>query len=401
MKSLDWKTSLSEEVRSRHMRLVAEAASRRGLKEEQFHVAPIVSWDNTIYVVRTEKHKGGVMVARFPTRPPSARPPQHSPATQAAIARVLQRHGVVGPTPLEVNLEEDFLLETYVEGSNFGDVFEELAATTTNGSESKEEREAYQKEQREAVFVQLGGVLRRLHSIKTEGYGLVSYDESAYNQLRGISSCWLDFCEQHFMGGLRALEEAAALPPDLLKELSRLYHRYQPYLAAFDKPCLVHADLNDDNIRVILQPSSQQQPQLPQQLPAEAKAPQQQQQQQQRNKQEIPKNGGGTELKISGLLDFCDSLSGDPLYDFGSLLEDEGPSVMGWVEQGYGEWSQQQKELIFFYAIFITVYYMTEGGVRYKRLPKYTQKLRLFLSRLLRNDVDLCSASGVDHLSAS
>jgi hypothetical protein len=107
---------------------------------------------------------------------------------------------------------------------------------------------------------------------------------------------------------------------------------------------------------------------------------------------------GNLQCRITGIIDFSDCISGDQLYDLGGLLieasvkEDPNWDNILLVLQGYGFFliatladaqgalTSQQEELVKFYALVITVYYLCEDmEVRKKRIPKYTRKAEVLL----------------------
>ena len=58
---------------------------------------------------------------RKPIKPKHCRPPQHDPASQAWVSSKLMVQGVPVPRVFEISIEDDYLVEEYIEGYDMDD----------------------------------------------------------------------------------------------------------------------------------------------------------------------------------------------------------------------------------------------------------------------------------------
>jgi len=164
----------------------------------------------------------------------------------------------------------------------------------------------------------------------------------------GANENWYHFIEEVYLSRLEIIKQSGTWDVHLCQRVSDIFSKHKNYLATFDKPTLVHADMNTSNVFL---------------------------------HQEDGK------WRISGIIDFADSFSGDPLFDLGGLLLEINIqtelkpkwSDISDILVGYGPLLAGQEEIIKLYTLCLVIFYLCEDNeVRKKKglnfIPtKYTQ----------------------------
>jgi fructosamine-3-kinase len=324
-----------------------------------FSVDTIISWDNHVFIVAFDHHQqqpntdcgstnsnhthththshtnGDVVgsniekrkkaVVRFPCRIPY--PPSHSPKCQHWVSSRIYETGA-RVTAKQIQTGTSFLLETFIEGVKLKTISEARL--------------------RGRVLNQLGLALKKIHSVSTKGYG--RFEQKEDGEFVGSFECWSEFFQQVFGRRWEWAKEENLLTRQVVETIDTLYDKVKPYINKFDTPCLLHGDLCYDNI--------------------------------------IIKPDGIGNYDLSGIVDFCDALSGDPLFDLAEVI---GLTKGDWNE--FGEmflssytplFTAEQKEIVQLYAALMCVYYMFEDAeqvpknkppVRHHKLKQYTNAL--------------------------
>ncbi len=121
------------------------------------------------------------------------------------------------------------------------------------------------KKQTKAIMRKLGKLLKKMHKVKTKKYGLlVSKRTGEHDTCADLMKSWIK-------GALKNLRKNKLLPNKTLQQTKK-YFKDRADILDFHSPKLLHNDLGRSNIRI--------------------------------------KTG-----KISGIIDFGDAFSGDPIYD--------------------------------------------------------------------------------------
>eukprot|EP01127_Copromyxa_protea_P019722 TRINITY_DN6467_c0_g1_i1.p1 TRINITY_DN6467_c0_g1~~TRINITY_DN6467_c0_g1_i1.p1 ORF type:complete len:334 (-),score=53.09 TRINITY_DN6467_c0_g1_i1:75-1076(-) len=292
----------------------------------------IGSCDNDIYlvslvdpVVASTKNISRVAI-RYPVLSISERPHQHNSEHQAWVSRQWEKCGVPVPVVLKVSNEHDFLIEEAIDGK-------ELAL--------------FPNEVVNKLWPKVGEYLKDMHQVKTSLFGHFSSSPGV-----GTKNTWLDFIDELFLARLNVIHTEGVWQDDFYNRILSVYNKHKNYLLNFSDPGLIHGDINQTNVFAV---------------------------------------EDGAEVRVSGIIDFSDCISGDQLYDLGGLLieasvkEDPQWENIEMVLKGYGPLTPHQEELVKFYALVVTVYYLCEDmEVRKKRIPKYTRKAEVLLSWMNR-----------------
>ncbi|KAN0041491.1 hypothetical protein ACTFIV_004032 [Dictyostelium citrinum] len=248
-------------------------------------------------------------------------PIMHTPMMQAELLKVLKEmkfNEIDTMVPNLLSNDHQFVIESYIPSQDLSELFSK--PSQMNDIQIKQ------------VFTKIGTILKRIHSKSTpNGYGSLKNI-----QLEGSLSNWNDYFEVDFIKQFDTMEINIEIMntsnnnnnykfrdrDEVINCLKQFYYNHvKPYLLEFNKPTLVHADLCSNNIRI--------------------------------NK---CKNNND-DIKVTGIIDFADSISGDGLYDIGRILS----HVYGdWrfieaIEIGYCEnsstFKQTQLKMIIFYAL--------------------------------------------------
>ncbi|KAK5580981.1 hypothetical protein RB653_001008 [Dictyostelium firmibasis] len=280
-------------------------------------------------------------------------PIMHTPKMQAKLLRVLKdmkfdEIDTITPNLLSVDDENNqYVIESYVPSQDLSELFSK--PSQMNDIEINK------------VFTKIGIILKRIHSKSTGG----GYGSLKNLELEGSLSNWNDFFEIDFvkqfdtmeidiniMNKIKTEKEGDSIHKfkdrdeviDCLKRF--FYDHIKQYLLEFNKPTLVHADLCSNNIRI---------------------------------------NRFDNDIKVTGIIDFADSISGDGLYDIGRILS----HVYGdWrfidaIEIGYCEQSspfnQTQIKMIIFYALSFCCWLLDISDTK-EDILKYNQILSSLLN---------------------
>eukprot|EP00005_Dracoamoeba_jomungandri_P003810 CAMPEP_0174260922 /NCGR_PEP_ID=MMETSP0439-20130205/11014_1 /TAXON_ID=0 /ORGANISM="Stereomyxa ramosa, Strain Chinc5" /LENGTH=352 /DNA_ID=CAMNT_0015345305 /DNA_START=50 /DNA_END=1108 /DNA_ORIENTATION=- len=320
------KTSLPERA-GELSELLAEHFGKWTLQSKE----KIISSDNVIFIVSLNNFDNGYgdnrVVIRFPVQDAETRPATHHPHNQAWVTSQWRKEGAKVPKVLCVDPKGNFLVETFLTGSNL---------------------RTFPSEEHYPVMSELGEQLNLMHRVKMKGYGTLISDNG---EMKGSFEDWKSYFDYLFMGRLASLVETKvwASIPLMVENINALYERYLGYLTNFNRPVLLHGDLNSDNVRV---------------------------------KRSDPTDET-SDLTLLGILDFCDCISGDPLFEFGALLETSNDwKCIEIIDETYGRSLLEQSDVIVFYAIFISIFYMNEDKLRLDRIYLYTKKIIEFFSFL-------------------
>ncbi|KAL6054360.1 hypothetical protein QOT17_017397 [Balamuthia mandrillaris] len=280
---------------------------------------------------QAEEEDAVVVVLRCP-RPSDKNPIMHRPSSQAWMTTLLAQQGVPVAKVLYLDPEDRFMVESFVGGMDLSELQKRAS-----------------KQQLRGLFVELGRHVRGMHAVATRGFGAMTHSEenssNASYRFQGKCNTWLEVIEPFFLHHLDSCWRQGRIREEERTQLRAMLERHRDYLSDFSDSRLLHADLNMDNIRVI------------------------------QTKQEKPKNEtrekeeedeGKEQWKISGIIDFGDAMCGDPLYDFGEVLEEVGGDwelLLGMAE-GYElfrscereEEKEKLLEVIRFYALVLCVW---------------------------------------------
>ncbi|MBU0898784.1 MAG: aminoglycoside phosphotransferase family protein [Nanoarchaeota archaeon] len=191
-------------------------------------------------------------------------------------------HNII-PMPKILATGEDYLVESFIEG-------DDLDSIQSTPSES------------ENIYFELGSILKKIHSKKMEGFGIVLPEgRGKYKNMREFVNSW-------FTKKINDLENTGLLLNNQIGEVRRLLN--SNYLDS-DTSVLLHNDFNDPNIRV--------------------------------------KNG-----KVTGIIDFGDLYAGPPSYDLvGLLLSHYSDGKFEHFLDGYGR-DIDSDEIDFFSKLNLT-----------------------------------------------
>ena len=157
------------------------------------------------------------------------------------------------------------------------------------------------------------------------------------------------------------------LDAGIVEELEDLYSRHRDYLVEFNEPRLLHGDLCSDNVIVSLVAATEG--------------------------GEVAEEGRDRRVyELSGIVDFCDVITGDPLYDFAEILgiTADWKDMRGLLE-GYGRnLTEADMQVVHLYGAFLCVYFMVHDDgetIRDKdSIGEYLEKLSIAL-QLTRTNV--------------
>ena len=182
-------------------------------------------------------------------------------------------------------------------------------------------------EDKRKVLFNLAKDLRKLHSIKLSKYGKIN--------LRGIGSSkmWKDYYGNIFENNIQNLEKHKLLSKKNLS-LVKEYYLKNKYLMTFSDPSLVHFDIGKHNFMVC-------------------------------NK------------KYAGIIDFADSVSGDPMSDFARLNTFYSKKFLAQsIYKGYGKIDQKR---IDFYSVCILLRHIYKFTVQSYEKGTKERKTRIMM----------------------
>jgi len=244
------------------------------------------------------------LVVRFSSHLPST--PSQNPRCQAWIYSQIRATGE-RMTPNLISVGDDYLVEEFFEGRK-------LKGSPPSACS--------------LVLSQLGRTLRNIHSVKTKGYGrFIKRDGN--EEWVGSYPAWFSFFHDVFVKRWEWAKEEKLFSEEITIKLDALYLQHKPYLQSFQTPSLVHADLCTENI--------------------------------------IIRQEKGT-FQLSGIIDFGDALSGDPLYDLAEIFYFSGvnwnllePFLSAYSENSV--FTEAQKKIVEFYELFLSVFYIFDDSV--------------------------------------
>ena len=229
-------------------------------------------WDHRVFLLNTKK---GKFVIRLP------RKDLNKIRVQAWACRQLAKKGV--PVPHPIVEKPDYLIETYIAGKNAKKLI---------------------PSQRKRYHVQLAKCLKKMHSVKMTGFGVLN------SFFIGNSRSWYD-CMAEILADLDVCVHDKKLTAGEAEVIRNEASSCIPYFKNYMTPVLLHGDLYRDNTMIF-------------------------------------------KGNLSGIIDAADAFSGDPLYDFGVIYSEEFDwEVILWMEQAYGP---LDRHLIWTYALLISVW---------------------------------------------
>jgi len=197
------------------------------------------------------------------------------------------------------------------------------------------------------AYIEIGTCLKDMHKVKTKKFG-----DFGPVPGEGTEDTWLAYLDKLFYRRFTIIKESKLWDEDMCTKIDQVYASKKEYLQNFNDPSLVHGDMNTSNVFL------------------------------------EEKDG---HYHVSGIIDFADSISGDPLYDLGGfMLEihiktqiEPKFSDLDDLLKGYGALDPTQEEMVKFYSLVLIVYYLVEDlEIRQKRIRLYTAKAKAVLAAL-------------------
>jgi len=249
--------------------------------------------------------------------------PMHRPCKQAWVLNLIQKYvpDLSVPRLLALDLANDsYMIESYIPGRDMADW--ELSSS-----------------QQQGIILELGSVMKKLHSIPLSKFGYMS-------EVEGVAQFdnWYQMFSDDYVSNVQQCADSGFISKETEGQLNQIFTDMRAYLESYDTPGFVHADLCSNNIRLKLDEQS----------------------------------GAVT---ISGIIDFADLISGDGLYDIGRFLSHMGGnwSMVTLLEQTYGTFEPQQLNAIRFYALYFCTWLFSMCKTE-ESITKY----RTILDRLLQ-----------------
>jgi len=265
-----------------------------------------IGHDQTVFYIKTDS--GFEAIVKIPQSSyremdDSGFYPMHLPNKQAWLLETLENQkNILCPRLLFLDPNNKFFVETFVPEANLKEVMEKVS-----------------ENEMQLILNNLGSTMKGLHQVKSKKFGYISLD----NDNHGKFDNWLNmFHEYH--ESLRECTQMVDMDEFTVQKIKEIYNEQKDYLASFNEPCLLHADLSFNNIRV------------------------------QRENEK---------WRLSAIIDFADVLSGDPLLDFGQFLGDRCGDwkVIDLMEETYldgGKFTISQRKLIRFYAVYYCLWWL-------------------------------------------
>lgn len=279
-------------------------------------------YDNIIYIVKT---KDSEYIIRFPRKAPSWMPKdvkevvKNRLSAEAYANNIWGKLGVPVPKTILIDItrkliDSDYLIQERIKGKDLGE------SKLTN-------------KQKKGIMRELGEYARKMHSVKTKGYG--------YMKKPGVgdSETWKEFNDKDFKGNFREVEKYKVIPKNILAKAYKIYSQNKAILNYKD-PRLLHNDLGADNIIIY-------------------------------------------KGKLSGIIDTSDIISGDPMYELGVMSNYYlGTDLMEYFYKSYGKVNIKK---ICLYAIIHSMWMINFRGYidkNKKELKHYTKSLNYHLNKL-------------------
>eukprot|EP01133_Synstelium_polycarpum_P018004 gene18004-21485_t len=268
------------------------------------------------------------------------------------------------PVPTSLLLGRLYLVETYMPGHDLLDLFQSSSLITDT--------------QRIKIYKDVGAILRSMHSIRMNGFG--ELERHRYTEmLQGALANWVEFFDRDYPVHVKAIAQRQLFNQmtcdalsmghgQLVEYMTSIYDRIRPHLVTFKDPCFVHADLCNNNIRVVIESGSVD-------------------------------NLAELNVKVKGIIDFADAISGDGLYDIGRILSHVHGDYrfVDAIAEGYSgtPFSSHQKEMILFYALSFATW-LLEASDTPEELIKYNTIM--FGNKSLTNGRGLFDLEQVNNL---
>jgi aminoglycoside phosphotransferase (APT) family kinase protein len=210
------------------------------------------------------------------------------------------------PVPKIISVKKDYLIEELIEGEDMED-------------------ENLSKKIQEKILSDLGRYTKRMHSVKTKGFGY--FDKEGI----GKNKTWKEFIYKDFLETLEDNFKLGVIDKDIFEKVNN-YLQENKKILNIKSPRLLHADLADCNIII-------------------------------KNK------------NISGIIDASDSISGDPYYDLGVVRKNFGEDLFNEFLKGYGKIN---KKKLTFYTIYYYNWKIYSKSQKRKNPKKLKRLLREF-----------------------
>jgi aminoglycoside phosphotransferase (APT) family kinase protein len=166
-----------------------------------------------------------------------------------------------------------------------------------------------------SLLPKVARMMRQIHEIGGDGWGPVSSSAADNLALAGVHSSWADYLNVRLDDHIETCCAIGAISESEAKRTSNLFLEWAPTLASLRDGRLLHGDLGSQNVLVHRD-------------------------------------------KISGILDWEDSLIGDPLFDIASLLTFHPPRRFEAIFSGYG-WDSEppadKRSLLWLYFLRIAL----------------------------------------------
>ncbi len=229
--------------------------------------------DHLVFIAKTKK---GNFVLRYQLKD------KNKLIVQKTVCDLWKKKGVL--VPKQFVLRKKYLIEECLPGRDAGLV-------------------KLSKNEEEKVFRDLGLQLKKMHSVREQGYGdLISARKGRYKS-------WKSYCDSFVYPSLRGALKKGRITKKEYDQARKKYLMYSPYLESFDKPTLLHGDLASGNFMV---------------------------------------NKG----KFSGIIDMSDARCGDPLFDLGTMHQFmQNESLIKELLKTYGD---VNFNIILFYAWIVS-----------------------------------------------
>jgi len=168
--------------------------------------------------------------------------------------------------------------------------------------------------QSKAIMRQLGSYLKKMHAVRTKKYGLLVSEKI------GEHRKWAEVVKPEINGALEDLREKKILPIGVIQQMRRYFKEREDVLD-FNNPRLLHNDLNRENVLV-------------------------------------------QNRKISGIIDFGDAFSGDPMYDVARAYQGlYGLPNLDEFLGGYGKINKRRfNYYLLYHAYWALVFFSKEGA---------------------------------------
>jgi len=265
-----------------------------------------IGHDQTVFSIKTDSSFEAIIkipLSSYREKDDSDFFPMHLPNKQAWLLKALeQQKQILCPHLLYLDPKNKFFIETFVPEANLKEVMDQVS-----------------ENEMKHILNDLGTTMKGLHQVKSMKFGYISFDDNNHGKFDN----WLDMFNEYHKS-LEECTEVVDMDEAIVQKIKEIYNEQRDYLASFNEPCLLHADLSFNNIRV-------------------------------RRENE--------KWRLSAVIDFADVLSGDPLLDFGQFLGDRCGDwkVIDLMEETYldgAKFTTSQRKLIRFYAIYYCLWWL-------------------------------------------